>query len=136
MARSAWRITGGDWHEAADIYREYVGRTLKPNDVHPYLKWLVDAWTVQPSERAPFAGWDMVHPGGEMLMAAWRQSVDGADAGYCGLYPYPGPAWGTTREFSQKLAVRRALGGFYTPYINFHECQRRLFSLPAHLYFP
>jgi hypothetical protein len=111
-------LTRGDWHEAADIYRQYAARTLRPPAVHPYLKWLVDTWCYQPANDAPSLGWDMIHPGGEMLMAANRQMLDGPDAGYCGLYPYPAPAWGSTREFSQKLAVRRALGGFYTPYLN------------------
>lgn len=125
--RSQWRsgtfrvaLTGGDWHEAADIYRDYVARTLKPNDVHPYVKWMVDAWSVMPADQASFLGWDMLHSGGETLMTAWRQMTDGVDAGYCGLYPYPALAWGTTREFSQRLAVRRALGGFFTDYHNFH----------------
>ncbi|MDD5707122.1 MAG: NEW3 domain-containing protein [Kiritimatiellae bacterium] len=111
---------GGDWHEAADIYRDYTARTLKPNDVHPYIKWLLDAWDVMPAGEAQWIGWDMVYAGGENMMAAWRQMLDGTDMGYCGLYPYPSLAWGTTREFSQKLAVRRALGGFFTDYHNFH----------------
>ncbi|MDD5706710.1 MAG: NEW3 domain-containing protein, partial [Kiritimatiellae bacterium] len=125
--RSAWKsgtfrlaLTGGGWHEAAGIYRDYVARSLKPNDVHPYVKWLVDAWCEQRSDNAQHIGWDMLQAGGETLMAANRQGVDGADASYCSFYPYPAPAWGTTREFSQKLAVRRALGGLYISYLDTH----------------
>ena len=113
-------LTGGDWHEGADIYRAYAARTLKPCDVPPYVKWFVDRWTTQPSNDTPTQGWDVIRPTPEHLMAANRQMTDGADSGYCGLYPYPAQAWGSTEELSQKLAVRRALGGMYTPYHNFH----------------
>lgn len=113
--------TTPDWHAAADLYRRYVARALQPPQPPPYLTWLVDAWTTQNSNAASTAGWDMIEPTpGVLLMAANRQMTDGADAAYCGLYPYPAPAWGSLREFSQKLGVRRALGGLYTPYHNFH----------------
>ncbi|MHB9022592.1 MAG: NEW3 domain-containing protein [Armatimonadota bacterium] len=125
--RSTWEsatyrlaVTGPDWHEGADIYRNYVATALKPCDVPPYLKWQVDNWTTQPSNDMPTHGWDAIRPTPEILMAANRQMTDGADSGYCGLYPYPALAWGSVREFSQKLAVRRAMGGTYTPYHNFH----------------
>jgi len=113
-------LTGGDWHEAADIYRDYAARTIQPTDVTPVVKWQVDAWRLQESNNLPYAGWDVIQPGGSPLMAANRQMLDGADSGYCGLYPLPCLAWGSLREFSQKIAVRRALGGLYTPYHNFH----------------
>ena len=113
-------LTAGDWHDAADIYREYLTRTLKATEVHPVVKWLMDAWSQQPSNEASSTGWDMIRPEGEMVMAANGQMLDGADPSCCGSYPLPSLAWGSFEEFSQKLAVRRALGGFYTPYLNFH----------------
>ncbi len=120
-------VTGGDWHEGGDIYRRYVARALRVPDVPPHVKWLLDGWQGQNSNLAPFIGWEMINNGLQGIslydpyfMAANRQMVDGMDSGYCGLYPYPAPGWGTTREFSQKLALRRALGGMYTPYHNFH----------------
>ncbi|MHB9130344.1 MAG: NEW3 domain-containing protein [Armatimonadota bacterium] len=113
-------VTGGDWHEGADIYRDYVAKALRQPDPPLYVKWLVDDWTTQDSNYAPIKGWDVICPTDRILMAANRQMIDGADSGYCGLYPYPCLAWGSVREFSQKLAVRRTLGGTYTPYHNFH----------------
>ena len=119
--------TGGDWHEGADIYRAYVAQALKPCAVPPHVKWLLDGWQGQNSNLAPFIGWDMVitpmmglSDYDPYFMAANRQMSDGMDSGYCGLYPYPALGWGTTREFSQKLAIHSALGGMYTPYHNFH----------------
>ena len=93
---------------------------LKPNDVHPYIKWLVDSWCNTPCNDGPAIGWDMIHAGGDTLMASWRQMLDGPDVSYCGVYPYPAPAWGSTREYSQKLAVRRALGGMFIDYLDSH----------------
>lgn len=114
-------VTGGDWHQGADIYRKYVvKKELKSCKVPQYVKWLVDAWCGQNSNSLPVYGWDAISPTGFKLMAANRQMLDGADSGYCGLYPYLCLTWGSSREFSQKLAVRRALGGFYTPYLNFY----------------
>lgn len=113
-------VTGGDWHQGADIYRAYVAKALKKPEPPQYVKWLVDEWAYQLSNYAPISGWDMIRPTEDILMAANRQMLDGADSGYCGLYPYPCLAWGTVREYAQKLAVRRALGGTYTPYHNFH----------------
>jgi hypothetical protein len=119
--------TGGDWHAGGDIYRAYVARALRPCDQAPHIKWLLDGWQGQDSNLAPFMGWEMINTGigglnllDPYFMAANRQMTDGMDSGYCGLYPYPAPGWGTTREFAQKLALRRALGGMYTPYHNFH----------------
>ncbi len=123
-------VTGGDWHEGADIYCAYVTQALQPCDQPPHVKWLLDAWGGQNSNLAPFVGWGMLDapilgwesegPAAPYFMVANRQMCDGMDSSYCGLYPYPAPGWGTTREFSQKLALRRALGGMYTPYHNFH----------------
>lgn len=126
--RSTWTsgiyrvaLTGPDWHEGADLYRAYVAEVLERPEPPAYVKWLVDGWITQDSNRANTAGWDMITPDvGSPLMAANRQMTDGADSGYCGLYPYPAAAWGSTQEFAQKLAIRRALGGMYTPYHNFH----------------
>lgn len=126
--RSTWtsgiyRIaaTGPDWHEGADIYRAYTAKTLKRPTPPAWLKWSIDGWIHQHSELAPQWGWDMISPDqASPLMAANRQMTDGADSGYCGLYPYPSMAWGSIQEFVQKLAVRRALGGIYMPYHNFH----------------
>ncbi|HEY3417493.1 MAG TPA: hypothetical protein VGM23_11470 [Armatimonadota bacterium] len=112
-------LTGGDWHEGADIYRAYVAKALKPNNVHPYIKWLVDTWAIEP-DPGPALGWDVLNSEQGMLMAAWRQMLDGPDVSSCGVYPYPAPGWGSIREFSQKLAVRRALGGLYTSYLDTH----------------
>lgn len=120
-------VTGGDWHEGADVYRDYVAKALKPCDVAPHIKWLVDAWLGQDSNRMPTQGWDVItntwrrlHECGVLLMPANRQMLDGADSGYCGLFPYPSPVWGSIEEFQQKLAVLKSLGGMYTPYHNFH----------------
>ena len=114
-------LTGPDWHEGADIYRAYVARVLKRPDPPAYLKWLVDGWIGQDSNIANLTGWHMITADrASPLMAANRQMTDGADSGYCGLYLYPAQAWGSIGEFVQKMAVRRALGGFYTPYHNFH----------------
>jgi hypothetical protein len=119
--------TGGDWHAGGDIYRAYVARALRPCDQAPHIKWLLDGWQGQDSNLAPLMGWEMINHGigglnllDPYFMAANRQMTDGMDSGYCGLYPYPAPGWGTTREFAQKLALRRALGGMYAPYHNFH----------------
>ena len=119
-------VHGGDWHQGGDIYRKYVATALQPPSTPPHVKWLLDSWCVQGSGYAGVMGWDMVYEayGGldnrpSYFMAANRQMMDGADAGYCGLYPYPSIAWGTTREYAQKLAIRKALGGMYTPYHNF-----------------
>jgi hypothetical protein len=120
-----YAVTGGDWHEGGDIYRNYVAQALKPANNPPHVKWLLDAWVNQGSNYATFIGWDMILtpfdpvPGvNQYLMAANRQMMDGMDAGYCGLYPYPAVGWGSTREFSQKLGILRAMGGMYTPYHN------------------
>ena len=120
-------VTGGDWHEAADIYRKRVVATLKHSDVHPHTKWLLDAWYAQESNHMPTQGWatiqttfDRMQQRGIYFMPANRQMTDGADSGYCGLYPYPCPAWGPLEEFQQQLAALRARGGMYTPYHNFH----------------
>ncbi len=113
-------VTSGDWHEGADIYRKYNSDHLKKCDSPPYVKWLVDTWCTQDSNHTPDKGWDVIRPTALNLMAANRQMTDGADSGYCGLYPYPCPAWGSIDEFKQKLEVRRAFGGTYTPYHNFH----------------
>ncbi len=113
-------VTGGDWHEAADIYRAYVAKALKPCEVAPHIKWLLDEWGGPNSNINPFVGWDVITTDGPYFWAANRQMTDGADSGYCGLYPWPSPAWGSTREFAQKLALRKATGGMYTPYHNFH----------------
>ena len=122
-----YAVTGGDWHDGGDIYRAYVASALKPCEHPAHVQWLLDAWVNQASNDAPFIGWDMVItpydpiPGAnQYLVAANRQMMDGMDAGYCGLFPYPAVGWGTTREFSQKLGILRALGGMYTPYHNNH----------------
>ena len=117
-------LTPGDWHAAADIYRAYVEKALKPTDVHPYVKWLVDSWVTMASDGMELRGWHAINEQynnfGSPMMAGNRQMLDGADAEYCGVFPYPSPAWGSIREFQEKIALRRALGGVYTPYLNAH----------------
>ncbi len=113
-------VDGGSWHPAADIYRDYVAGALRPNPPLAHVRWLLDGWDYQQSNDAPYAGWDMIVPKERYFMAANRQMVDGADSGYCGLFPYPSPSWGSIAEFQEKLAFLRARGDFYTPYYNFH----------------
>lgn len=134
-------LIGGDWHEGADIYRRYVGKTLRRPENPPHVRWLFDGWPmVIPA--MDIVGWDALYYmeqsreaiaeatpfGGETpgplrytpLIITYRQMLDGADAMYCGVHAYPSPVWGSTRELAQKIKLIRALGGSWLPYQNFH----------------
>ncbi|MEI6425691.1 MAG: DUF6259 domain-containing protein, partial [Lentisphaerota bacterium] len=129
-------VTGPDWHEGADIYRATVGKFLKQCDVAPHVKWLLDVWTYQLSDKFPFCGWDTIRLSFESQeafgtsMAANRQMLDGPDACWNGYFPYPAPAWGSTAEFAQQLEALRNKGGFYMPYLNYRLYTGRYCSMP------
>ena len=130
-------VDGGSWIPAADIARSYNRARLKQPDIHPCVKWLADGWIYPDSNRYPWSGWDVLNSmdwdqySGRSFTekgycsdipfsAVNRQMLDGADAAYCGVYPYPCLVWGSVREFREKLALHRALGGFLLSYINFN----------------
>ena len=135
-------VTGPDWHEGADIYRATVGKSIKPCDVAPHVKWLLDVWTYQLADKFPSSGWDTIRQSFEsqeafgVHMAANRQMLDGADACWNGYFLYPAPAWGTTNEFAQQLEVLRNKGGFYMPYLNYRLFTGRYCSLPRLFTYP
>ena len=120
-------VTGADWHEGADLYREFVGRTLKTCDYPDHVKWLLDAWETLNANAFPSKGWglfqsdyDLGRPNGVYFMATNRQMTDGPYA-FVGMFPYPSPAWGSEREFSQQLHALQARGGMLVPYLNYHR---------------
>jgi len=119
-------VTGSDWHEGADLYRATVVKALKPCDVAPHVKWLLDVWTHQNGDLFPNSGWDTIRQSFESQeffgthMSANRQMLDGADVCWNGYFPYPAPAWGSATEFAQQLEALRSKGGFYMPYLNYH----------------
>ena len=129
-------VTGPDWHEGADVYRATVGKSLKPCDVAPHVKWLLDVWNYQLADLFPSRGWDTVRQSFDSQesfgthMAANRQMLDGSDACWNGYFLYPTPAWGTTNEFAQQLEALRNKGGFYMPYLNYRLFTGRYCSLP------
>jgi hypothetical protein len=139
-----YAVTAGDWHEGGDIYRAYVATALKPCVRAPHVTWLLDAWETMASGLAPSTGWDMVLvpagavPGADQYyMGANRQMLAGMDDGYSdGGYSYPCPGWGSTRELAQKLAIHKALGGTWTPYLNTLIAQASLGHFPRINSFP
>lgn len=117
-------LTGGDWHEGADIYREFVAGKLNKCDRPEHVRWLFDGWCSADANNFPSRGWDSIQQSayglGFYYMSAWRAMLDGADNTYCGLYPYPCLTWGSVREYVQALDALKARGAMYSTYHNTH----------------
>jgi hypothetical protein len=115
-------IHGGDWHEAADLYRGWLHSWLEPADTPQWLRDS-DGWlgTGRPSSflnDLP-ARYRFARSLGLSHTQWWGQMMAGKGAGEscCNRLYFPDPRYGTEDEFHRAIETVRSWGGhigFYT----------------------
>ncbi|MGD9495808.1 MAG: DUF6259 domain-containing protein, partial [Armatimonadota bacterium] len=108
----------GDWHWAADRYREWALAWMRLPENPEWLRWC-DGWVGAMS--VPFAHMPGLlgqarHHGIEYLQY-WGQMADGMDQ-CCGNFYWPAPALGGAEGFRDGIAAVHAAGGRVTAYMN------------------
>jgi hypothetical protein len=109
----------GDWHWAADRYREWAYSWMKHPDNPEWVRWC-DGWigasgTNRFDHMAELL--KSVQPAGYEYVQYWGQMSDGIDQ-CCGNFYWPAPALGGAEGFRQGIADVHRLGGKVTGYMN------------------
>ncbi|HUS80535.1 MAG TPA: DUF6259 domain-containing protein, partial [Armatimonadota bacterium] len=108
----------GDWHWAADNYRQWAYSWMQHPDDPEWVRWC-DGWMGAMS--TPFAHMsDMLAQSRvESLdyLQYWGQMTDGIDQ-CCGNFYWPAPALGGAEGFQRGIEQVHALGGKVTGYMN------------------
>lgn len=112
-------VHAGDWHWAADRYREWACSWMKHPDPPEWLKWC-DGW-VHGSGKVKFGAMGRLakRAAGEGLeyIQYWGHMSDGINQ-CCGNFYWPAPALGGAEGFMQGVADVHAQGGRVTAYMN------------------
>jgi hypothetical protein len=108
----------GDWHWAADHYREWAYSWMRHPDDPEWVKW-TDGWAGAMS--TPFAHMaDYLRHArteGFDYLQYWGQMADGIDQ-CCGNFYWPAPALGGAEGFRRGIEEVHAAGGKVTAYMN------------------
>ncbi|NLF15964.1 MAG: hypothetical protein GX595_01730 [Lentisphaerae bacterium] len=108
----------GDWHWAADRYREWAATWLKPPQPPAWLRDC-DGWVGLLG--APFAAMPaklaQAQREGFDYLQYWSQMADGIDQ-CCGNFYWPAPALGGAEGFTSGIGKVRQAGGKVTGYMN------------------
>jgi len=108
----------GDWHWAADTYREWAYSWMKHPDNPEWVRW-TDGW-------AGLMGTPFDHMTGALRQARlqgmrylqyWAHMADGIDQ-CCGNFYWPAPVLGGAEGFRDGIADVHAEGGRVTAYMN------------------
>ncbi len=108
----------GDWHWAADAYRDWALSWMKRPENPEWLQWS-DGWVG--AMGTPFghmtARLAQARQQGIDHLQYWGQMADGIDR-CCGNFYWPAPALGGAEAFRQGIADVQAEGGHVTAYMN------------------
>ena len=108
----------GDWHWAADRYREWAQGWMEPPQNPEWLHWC-DGWLG--ASGVPFDGMTdrlaQARLQGIDYLQYWGQMADGIDQ-CCGNFYWPAPALGGAEGFAAGVAATQAAGGHVTGYMN------------------
>jgi len=120
-------VHAGDWHAAADSYREWFNNWSPPPDPPRWLKECDGRleWTLPLGGNGRFAkdivekmqlargyGLNFARFGGQMVASV------SAGKHRCNRFPFPDPLMGTEREFAEVIRSVRGQGGHAAFYIN------------------
>ncbi len=111
-------VHAGDWHWAADRYREWAYSWMKHPDDPEWVKW-IDGWCGASGTRFD-AMQSLARRAAEQGMPYlqyWAQMADGIDQ-CCGNFYWPAPALGGEEGFRNGTAAVHAIGGRVTAYMN------------------
>jgi len=116
-------VHGGDWHHVADVYRDRIGAAEPQPEVPP---WALDCdgWDARIGNDIDWGFSFIPHhfaryaKDGLRLLDVYRAMYDGP-WGYCGVYPYPNPWYGTPEELREANQRVRDQGGRTVYYINY-----------------
>ena len=116
-------IHAGDWHWAADRYREYAAGFMRPAD-HPEWVRQCDGWVGTSGLAFSRLGdtMDKVRAEGMEYIQQWGQMADGIDQ-CCGNFPWPAPALCGEAGYLDGIRAVHARGGRITGY-----CPSRLWT--------
>ena len=108
----------GDWHWAADRYREWAQSWMSRPDNPDWVTWC-DGWVA--ASGAPFARMTsrLAQGKGQGInyLQYWGHMADGIDQ-CCGNFYWPAPALGGAEGFRRGIADVHADGGRVTAYMN------------------
>lgn len=108
----------GDWHWAADRYREWALSWMTDPQTPDWVRW-TDGWVG--ASGVPFAHMTDVHDQARLqgigYLQYWAQMADGIDQ-CCGNFYWPAPALGGAEGFTEGIARVHARGGRVTGYMN------------------
>ncbi len=108
----------GDWHWAADSYREWALSWMQRPDNPEWLRWS-DGWMGAMS--VPFAHMPDLAAQARLqgidYLQYWGQMADGIDQ-CCGNFYWPAPALGGAEGFREGIEALHAVGGRVTGYMN------------------
>jgi hypothetical protein len=113
----------GDWHWAADRYREYAATFMTRPDNPDWVKW-TDGWvgTGGLPFKALGATMDQARGEGFEYIQQWGQMADGIDQ-CCGNFSWPAPGLGSEADYVAGVAAVHQRGGKITGY-----CPSRLWT--------
>lgn len=116
-------IHPGDWHWAADRYREYAAGFMQRPDNPEWVTWC-DGWVGTSGLEFARLGatMDRVKAEGFEYIQQWAQMADGIDQ-CCGNFPWPAPALGGEAGYVAGIRDVHARGGRITGY-----CPSRLWT--------
>ncbi len=111
-------LHSGDWHWAADRYREWADTWMKHPDSPAWVKDC-DGWVGLMG--TPFGAMpgklEQARREGFEYLQYWAQMADGIDQ-CCGNFYWPAPALGGAEGFTDGIAQVHARGGKVTGYMN------------------
>ncbi len=111
-------VHSGDWHWAADRYREWALSWMQLPHTPEWVRW-TDGWVGAMS--TPFAHMpDLLAQArlqGIEYLQYWGQMADGIDQ-CCGNFYWPAPALGGAEGFRAGIEALHAAGGRVTGYMN------------------
>lgn len=120
----------GDWHWAADRYRQWLEKQNIPDHTPRWVREEFDGWNPNGSvlyQTYGFYGlvraFETTLPLGLTTLMSNHQAFDG-NVGYCGLAPAANPTWGAEQEFAQANLAVQERGGHSFFYINWHLVDR------------
>lgn len=122
----------GDWHWAADRYREWAATWMKCPRPPEWVKWC-DGWS-HATERLKFeampAHLRRVQDEGLEYMQYWGHMADGVDQ-CCGNFYWPAPVLGGAEGFKSGVSNVHARGGRVTAYMNCQTWTRDSYKTPS-----